>query len=770
MARAGDGLGVVVDSASLQQGGGQIWLLGPVMGFGGERGLIDYLGWEAPAWSERQPLAWSLIAPLEPAGRHTLIVVCAPQVRLRADYLSPSACSGCHYPADWQKYLDLVRLEIVRVLSPEEVPQPGERIDYGALLSTRYVDHANQAVDDPSSVTNPKALISITRTKLGIKITDGSDDWSVSVEALNPFEPSLVDFGLRSSMPKQAYSRSQTDIVLRRTKNTNVTGFQRYADQESEIASFHQVSVWNESKGLPDFPPERAGAVPQLGSAAEPVPIPQRAMPLTAIMSAQGQILQLAFSLLPVIGEAIDVAELLSIVLRRSDLQGDAAGSGQFALTAASLMTGPILEGPENARRIGKVLETLSSIRYVDATGVVSLAVKREMMDQVSPLQKAATQALSDGEEAKIVSAIEAAAARATYDAVDDVIESSLRATMDRLAAGPGLPAPLVNDAMRELHPGELSEEFAALDDKVARELADLYGAGARADFDFDLAEMARKDAAFWAHYAPAINEAAVFRLLTPLGDDFVHPVLRQGFRDYRAGGGKANAVGWLANQSGRSRYRRVLTDNLGSDGNSIIAEVMGRAVRRRGYRPSPQEIDAGVQAMDVLELAEEGKLLAVLPYDDAAELQRGFGHLLERDHLLEGRFWRHYIDGAIDRNDFWCVFAPKNAFVRAELAKRGWASFDYDHLTKTQRMRQLIPHGKEDAFTTDEIYMAHWLAIVDVHIDLSAQVRAAERFDAVVMPLLREMATSKGEGAFVQPRMMATQMLATLAARRATL
>jgi len=30
MARAGDGLGVVVDSASLQQGGGQIWLLGPV--------------------------------------------------------------------------------------------------------------------------------------------------------------------------------------------------------------------------------------------------------------------------------------------------------------------------------------------------------------------------------------------------------------------------------------------------------------------------------------------------------------------------------------------------------------------------------------------------------------------------------------------------------------------------------------------------------------------------------------------------------------------
>ena len=36
--------------------------------------------------------------------------------------------------------------------------------------------------------------------------------------------------------------------------------------------------------------------------------------------------------------------------------------------------------------------------------------------------------------------------------------------------------------------------------------------------------------------------------------------------------------------------------------------------------------------------------------------------------------------------------------------------------------MRQLIPHGAEDAFTTDEIWMAHYLALVDVHVD--AEVR----------------------------------------------
>ena len=65
---------------------------------------------------------------------------------------------------------------------------------------------------------------------------------------------------------------------------------------------------------------------------------------------------------------------------------------------------------------------------------------------------------------------------------------------------------------------------------------------------------------------------------------------------------------------------------------------------------------------------------------------------------------------------------------------------------------------------------MAHWLAIVDVHEDAATRARAWERLDAIVVPMLEEMATSKGEGAFVKPAMAAEQMIATLAARRATL
>ncbi len=766
MARVGDGLDVVVDAASLQKGGGRIWLLGPVAGFRGERALIDFLRWEAPPWGEHCPLAWGVIPPLEPDGRYTLVVVCAPQVRLRSEYQSPEACSGCHYPADWNRYIDRIRLAVIRVLSPEEVPPPGERIDYGALLRTRHVDRANQAVEDPERVANRQALISITRTPLGIRIADSRDDWVVAVEAVNAFEPSLVDFSLKSGMPRQGYSLSQTDIVLRRTANTRVTGFQRYADQVNEIASFNQVAVWDEA--VLREAPLRAGAPPRRQATA--VKIAGRPLLLTALMEQRAAIIQLGFSMLPVIGEAIDIAELVSIALWQQDLQGEAAGYGQMALTAASLMTGPLLEGPENARRIGRVVAGLSSIRFVDATGTVSLAIRREMRDQVSPLQRAATETLSAGEQASLARALETAASTQAYEVADAAIQGSIRAAMDRLAAGPGLPAPLVADAMRGLHPGELLEDFATLGDDAARAVLDLYGGGARRGFDFDLGAMARIDAGFLERYRMAVDEAAVFRLLTPLGDDFVHPVLRQGFRDYRAGGGRRNATSWLANQSGRSRYRRILTDSLGNDGNRIIVEVMGRTARRRGYRPAAADIDAGVRVMEALEARRPGALLDVLPYDEAAELQRGFGHLLERDHLLEGRFWRHYIDGAVDYGDFWCVFAPKNAYVREELAKRGWAHFDYDHVAKTQRMRQLIPHGAEDAFTTDEIWMAHYLALVDVHVDAAARRRAAARFDAVVLPLLREMAESKGEGAFRKPALTAAQMMAVLAARRASL
>ena len=769
MARAGDGLGVVVDDASPERGGGLIMLVGPVAGFDGTPSLIDFISWEAPSWQASGvcPLGWTVIPPLTAEGKYTLVLFCAPQVRLKSEYQSADACKGCHYPAWWEDYFGRVQIEIVRVLSPEEVPQIGERADYAAYLSTRYVDRANQAVADPAAAADPKALISITRTPLGVRLACGSDDWAVSVEAPDGFEPSLVDFSLRCSVSQKSYGISQADIVLARTENTRVTGFQLYADQVNEIGRFHQVSVWDEA--VMRNAPERAGAPPLRRTTA--VAITPRPMFLTAIMQNQGAIAQLAFSLLPVIGEALDIAELLSIALRRKDLQGEAAGNGQMALTAASLMTGPILEGPENARRIAKVAEALMPVRFLDATGYVSLSVTREMADQVSPLQRAATRQLSGGEQTTLARAIETAASTRAYAAADDVIEASIRANMDRLAAGPGLPAPLVADTMRSIHPGELAEEFTQLSNEAARDLLDGYRRGAADDFAFDLGAMARADAAFWASYRSALDEAAVFRLLTLLGDDLVHPLLRAGFRDYKAGGGAKNAVAWLASQSGKSRYRKVLVESLGADANRIIAEVMGRTARRRGYRPTKAQLDDGVKAMEALEKSDPDALAKVLPYDDAADMQRGFGHLLERDHLLEGRFWRHFMERLpLHRNDFPCVFAPKNAYVRAELVKRGWAHFDYDHLSKTQAMKQLIPHGKEDAFTTAEIWMAHWLAIVDVHVDTAARAAAQTRFDAVVGYMVKAMAKSKREGKFVKPTQTPAQMIAILAARRATL
>ncbi|MGE0660819.1 MAG: hypothetical protein AB7F36_13265 [Reyranellaceae bacterium] len=768
MARAGDGLGVVVDEASPERGGGLISLLGPLGGYDQPPSLIDFVSWEAPSWQASGvcPLGWTVIPPLTGEGVYTLVLFCAPQVRLKSEYQEAQACSGCHYPPWWEKYVGRVRLEIVRVLSPEEVPQIGERADYAAYLSTRYVDRANQWVDDPAAVADTRALISVTRTPLGVKLACGRDDWAVAVEATNAFEPSLVDFSLTCSISQKSYGISQTDVVLARTANTKVTGFQRYADQSNEIASFHQLSVWDEA--VMRSAPERAAA-PPTRRVVPVTTITQKPMLLTAIMENRGAIVQLAFSLLPVIGEALDVAELLSIALRRKDLQGDAAGNGQMALTAASLMTGPILEGPENARRIAKVAEGLMPVRFLDATGYVSLSVTREMADQVSPLQKAATKALSSGEQTTLARAMETAASSRAYDAVDEVVQASIRANMERLAAGPGLPAPIVNDAMRDLHPAELSEEFAMLDPESARALVELYGDGARKDFDFDVTAIARIEADFWRQYRPALDEVAVFRLLTPLGDDLVHPLLRAGFRDYKAAGGSKNAIAWLAGQSGKSRYRRVLVEHLGSDANRIIADVMGRTARRRGYRPTSQELDDGVAAMNALEARMAGAIGEPLPYSEMGELQHGFGHLLEADHLLEARFWAH-LDGLYHKEDLWALFVPKNAFVREELAKRGWLQFDYDHNNKTQRMRQLIPHAYEDFFSTEEIYMAHWLALVDIHENPAVRARAAARFDGVLLERFEEMAEAKGAGAFKKPELSASQMAAVLAQRRAEL
>ena len=85
------------------------------------------------------------------------------------------------------------------------------------------------------------------------------------------------------------------------------------------------------------------------------------------------------------------------------------------------------------------------------------------------------------------------------------------------------------------------------------------------------------------------------------------------------------------------------------------------------------------------------------------------------------GRWWgwrdtlQHY-GSTLDRANYPSVIVPKNADIAAQL--KGYDRDVYAHLTKTQSLNKLIPHGTEDFYKPQQIWDAHVKALQDMGLD----------------------------------------------------
>jgi hypothetical protein len=138
----------------------------------------------------------------------------------------------------------------------------------------------------------------------------------------------------------------------------------------------------------------------------------------------------------------------------------------------------------------------------------------------------------------------------------------------------------------------------------------------------------------------------------------------------------------------------------------SLSRAAGNRAVSRAVRAPKARTVTAAAMATWT-RLAGQVHEYAVL-----RERIAGYGHLFEADHLIEDRFWK-VLPGGLDPANWPATLVPRNPAVAAQL--KGYSG--YVHSEKTRRLRKLIPHGKEQLFSLQQVWDAHAKVLGDLGV-----------------------------------------------------
>lgn len=182
-------------------------------------------------------------------------------------------------------------------------------------------------------------------------------------------------------------------------------------------------------------------------------------------------------------------------------------------------------------------------------------------------------------------------------------------------------------------------------------------------------------------------------QVLTLFSDDLQSlrdPVLAFGYQRYLAKGKKATPMQWVMRQR-QGRFHDRLKAALGEN----YAQVIKRAQ------------DTGVLSRvpyDVFVLLRRRGGIIIDTYSELEPISRGYGKHLERDHLLEQRFYLTEIMDTFKESEGRCLLVAKNPAVAKQIPDYNL----YVHSEKTAFLNGLIPKGTEDSWGFQQWWDAH--------------------------------------------------------------
>lgn len=199
-----------------------------------------------------------------------------------------------------------------------------------------------------------------------------------------------------------------------------------------------------------------------------------------------------------------------------------------------------------------------------------------------------------------------------------------------------------------------------------------------------------------------------LLRVMSPDFSEFSNELLASGYRSYaskRAARGESvvSPLIWASRQR-TGQYRRELEIILGS----------GYDRRLRRARALGTASDLNQDGLRVfLDLRQE-----ILTYTDMVTQRSSrsssmldLGAFFDADHLLEKRFINHLRDRLpdFDTGSLNSLLVPKNQSVMRRSRQLSTEALNtYDHATKTQLMRTLIPYGEQHLFSLQQWWDAH--------------------------------------------------------------
>lgn len=460
---------------------------------------------------------------------------------------------------------------------------------------------------------------------------------------------------------------------------------------------------------------------------------PRVSLHFTAALQAEIAVFEFAIGMLPLVGTLYDIAGAIYIQSTGRSWWGDRRELGWMDLLGIGAIGFGILDDLASAsRQFSRAFETFERVAS-------SPPLMRSIARQIDPPLRPQFDIAPPTSRHAAEEATEAVTAgRAARPRVQEApgADPSIYSTRGRevLAQAAARARAVAGRTARDV--GRMIDEldlhaFQIISDELLNEAADVRHAVLNALTRTQVIEaLLRVSSETLERILRQHERVRLLRVLSPDFRSFNNQLLHRGYLAYLSkraarGEGTISAITWLSWQT---------TGTYAEELRRILGRGFGARIRSGAARGLGSDLDeAALRIFNDLQNQ-------IVPYTDLVRLRTASatptldpGAFWDADHLLEKRFIHSLRDRitAFDTGSLSALLVPKHQGILARMQEVSPTRIvTYDHSTKTQLMRALIPYTEPDRFSLQQWWDAHVFVYLQLPVPNRDPVLAALRRD----------------------------------------
>jgi hypothetical protein len=426
-------------------------------------------------------------------------------------------------------------------------------------------------------------------------------------------------------------------------------------------------------------------------------------------------LVSMGIGFIPIVGQLYDIADMVSIAVTGEDLWGVKKTKTDMVLIGAFSLFGVL---GDLSKHVDISMMTRIGYYFFPGKKIVSMnpnfaryIVRGSFMGSPAFTHAGETLAKRQGgdlmrEMDHLIEAGDEAGLAKLAKKIEDVLEAELLKNAKEIA----FEAQPETLAILRKQKEKFGAMLRSMEGKDAALIDDIMETYEKAHADEALSTLIKKIEGRDADAAQALKNALSDQIIEDVNSD---PAIVRRAAAYFARYGKPyTPYGYLVNIAGKGTEARVVFEmKYGTEAWHLIS---GRAPR-----PKPEDVMKRVATIKGKKVSYTDQIKNWMNNIDTYFHHReqitrdfpGLGILLNSDHLIEARFRKvEHVEGYVDASMFRAMLVPPKLEVARLLRDQGIDIGWYIHELKTARMKQLLPHNKERAYTIQEIADAYQL------------------------------------------------------------